>query len=202
MSRVLVSKKGRAPVFSVCASIIFITVGIWLFVIRGSVFNLDDASEFVVNMAPFALILSGLLFAATAWSYSRTYVTIYDDRVEGVGTCGKGGFYVQSFHFDGRTKYTVSVERSFVCVNANGIRYYISLSSSDISDAELAIRLKKSIPGSDTPINPKTSLFSSSSKKSVVCKCTFCGAKCKSRGGKGRFMMTCPECGEEFTAIT
>ena len=202
MSRLLVSKKGRAPVFYMCTGTIFIVVGIWMLINRGGAFNLDDAAEFVVNMAPFALLLAGILFGITAWSYSKTYITIYEDRVEGVGTCGKGGLSCQSFHFDSRTKYVITAERSFVCVNVNDIRYYVSLSSLDVSDVKLAVEHKKVIPGSDTPVKPRTSLFRSSPKKTVVCKCTFCGTKCKVPGGKGRFMMTCPECKEEFTAIT
>lgn len=201
MSKLLVSKKGKPPVFLYAAGLFFIVLGIWLFAADGLAFSRDDTAKFIAKLAPILLAATGVVFLLTARSFSKTHITVFDDRIEGFGTCGKGGLSGQSFHFDERTKYTVTLERSFVCVNANGMRYYISLPFEDAKDIERAVVHKKAVP-------PERNTFTSSRKKSatknksISCKCTFCGAKCKVPEGNGRITVTCSECGESFTAIT
>ena len=198
MSTILVSKRGKAPFSLLLTGLIFAAVGIWLFLTDEDAFTRDDTARFVLKIAPFALLCTAIFFAITAKSYSKTYITLYDDRIEGIGSCGKGGIRTQSFHFDSRTNYKVSLERNFICVNANDMRFYISLAEPDAKDVMRAFTHKKVIHGSDKPVKIKTS----SGKKAVICKCTFCGAKCRVPAGKGRLTVTCRECKEQFTAIS
>ena len=198
MGTILVSKKGKAPLSLIFAGFLFVIIGIWLFLTDKEAFTRDDTAKFVLKIAPVITSCTAIFFFLTAKSYSKTYITIYDDKIEGVGTCGKGGLFGHSFHFDSRTKYTVTLERSFICVNANDVRYYISLSADDAKDVMRAVKLGRPIPGADTPVNMKNG----SSKRVVTCKCTFCGAKCKVPGGKGRITVTCHECKEQVTAIS
>lgn len=201
MSKLLVSKKGKPPVFLYAAGLLFIVLGIWLFAANGLAFSRDATSEFIAICAPIAMIIAGVVFLFTTRSYSKTYIIVYDDRIEGFGTCGKGGLGGQSFHFDERTKYTVTIERAFVCVNANGMRYYISLPLSDANDVQRAVVHKKAAPPEQNTFNPSRKK-AVSGNKTVPCKCTFCGAKCKIPAGSGRITVTCSECGESFTAIS
>lgn len=134
MSKLIIAKKGRIPIYVIILSILCIGIGIWMLCsgMTERHFGDSDFDEFTKKVVPMLIIMAGVvMFGSANGTAAKTFINVFDDRVEGVGLIGGKP---QSFVFYAYQRYTLLKQGSQLCVFCNGIGYNIALTSEETDE--------------------------------------------------------------------
>jgi len=195
MNNLIISKKCKKPGIAVFFIVLFIAVGaITLLTNTGKPFAASDAEETMYYLSTVGLpilCLAGAAFMLACISrYSKSYIKVYDDHIEGVGVnngfMGKLGNTASAFNYRNSDRYTATLDGSFVCIDCNGAKIYLSF------DATAAKEVYNILAG-----NAARPVKSQQVHKldTITITCPKCGVKCKYPVGHGEVILTCPKCG-------
>jgi len=139
MSRLLVSKKGVMPKAIVVCGVLFLALCVLFFAfgLTEPDWRDSDFDKFSKVAAPILMLFAGLLMLATGFNMSKSWISVYDDHVEGVGYNPKNAMGRQSFYFEKSRGYSIQKMKNGVTVTCGGASFGISLAP---ADADLVYR--------------------------------------------------------------
>lgn len=194
MSRMLLSKKGTKPGILVGMCVLFIIIGIMLFATSDGPFAMlgDDADDarLISKAAPALCLVAAVFVGAAVMGYGKAHINIYDDHIEGSGLLSKGGMRTQSFNLRNGQYNVVTEGTTYICVKANGQNYYMHFSEEDARQIMACINGNYEAPQAQQQVPPQ------------IVTCPSCATKCRVPGGRGSIVVSCPKCGNKFSANT
>ena len=196
MNRLIISKKGNAPGVAKFMILLLIAVGLLAVLTNtGMPFNPSDTEEMMyyastVGLPILCLMVSAFMFGCVC-RYGKTYIEVYDDRIEGIGVnndgfFGKLGNTASSFCYTSADKYTVTLDGSFVCIDCNGAKLYLHFPEQDAKEVYDVLTHRVTRPAGSQQTH---------SLDTITITCPKCNLKCKYPVGHGDVILTCPKCG-------
>ena len=195
MSRLIVNKKCKAPGAAVFFILLFVAIGaLALLTNTGKPFNASDTEEAMYYVSTIGLPILSLLMVAVMVGcisrYSKAYIAIYDDHIEGIGIndgfLGKLGNTSSAFHYTRSDKYTATLSGSSICIDCNGAKHHLNFEEQDAKEVYDLLSGRTASPAGDRPTH---------TLDTITITCPKCGVKCKYPVGHGEVILTCPKCG-------
>ena len=191
MNRLLMAKKGTKPGIYVTFCIIFaIFGGVGLLSSDGPLSLLGGSfsvRRLPAMLAPVFCILAAVFSGVTAGQYAKSYLNIYDDRIEGYGLLNKGSMRAQSFNVPRHLCQVTSEGSAYVCVRCNGAQYYLYFEKADVAPIMACAN---------------GSSYTYTAPEPVILTCPTCGTRCRIPAGKGKIKVKCPKCRNQFEGRT
>ncbi len=201
MSNLLISKKGKVPGGMLVAGAIFIGIGVFILVsgLSKTGWRDSDFMALIKNALPFLFIIGGgAMMASAKGTYGRTYINLFNDRVEGIGISNGKAL---NFVFTQAQVYRILKQGSKICVFCNGVGFDICLSEDDAAQVyHCFMRGAASSEGNSDNAGAGNSDAQTAEPEKVIVACTHCGTKCRVLKGKGSIVIKCPRCLKEFNA--
>ncbi len=218
MSKLLISKKGKAPTAQIVLGIIMAVLVLLNLSLMDTGDSLFDEDNIYGTISAFFCAAASVICFITASKYSSAYVNIYDDHIEGKGQMGKGDLRAQTFYFN-KGQYNIAVESSaYVHITGNGANYYLCFNA---NDAQQIYSVANGIPYQpQQPAQPyqpqqpqqpvqkqqnaqyQQASYQSAPEQHSIFYCPSCRTNCRVPAGKGHIIITCPKCGCKFDATT
>lgn len=195
MGHLIISKKCKAPGAAKFFIFLFVAIGaIAVFTNTGKPFNASDTEEMMYYLSTVGLPILSLLVAASMLGctarYSKSYIEIYDDHIEGFGVnhgfFGKLNNTGSAFRYTNSDGYTASLDGSAVCIDCNGAKLYLNFDPQDAQEVYDILTGKTARPAGNRPAH---------NLDTITVTCPKCGVKCKYPVGHGNVVLTCPKCG-------
>lgn len=195
MNHLIVSKKCKVPGAAVFFILLFVAVGAMaLLTNTGKPFAASDTEEAMYYLSTVALPILSVLVAAVmvgcASRYSKAYIEIYDDHIEGIGVnhgfFGKLGNTSSAFCYTSSDGYTATLDGSSICIDCNGAKHHLNFEANDAQEVYDILTGKTARPTGNGPTH---------TLDTITVTCPKCGVKCKYPVGHGEVVLTCPKCG-------
>lgn len=195
MNNLIVRKNCKAPGAAKFFILLFVAVGaIALLTNTGKPFLASDTEEAMYYLSSIGLPILSLLVAATMLGcvnrYSKSYIEIYDDHIEGTGVnhgfFGKLGNTASSFYYTYSDGYTATLDGTSICIDCNGAKLYLNFEAGDAQEVYNILTGKTARPAGNRPTH---------TLDTITVTCPKCGVKCKYPVGHGEVVLTCPKCG-------
>jgi len=221
MSQLRVTKKATLSGLQTFAPLLLLGCVVLMFATGATEHRFGDSEtdEFVRILPVVLLAMAGLLMFVNNAKCKGTYISVYDDHVEGVGIA-PNGFNSQSFRFEKSSHYVLHPQKNRLSVACGGVSLNVFLNDQDARavveadrntvsyaprtpryEAPKTPKAPKQEPPKVSPIPqaPKNPTYTKpQSSEAVELFCVYCGFKCRVPVGKGKINITCPNCQKKF----
>ena len=221
MPRLLISKKGVLPKPLLFLGIAFIFLCVMFFALGLTERHFGDSefTEIAKVAAPILMGIAGMFCLVSAFAFTKTYICVYDDHVEGVGI-GKGALAPHNFCFGKNLNYTVQRSGGQLKVSCGSETYTVALTAADAQQVYGCIYgggmpnyNQNATPNGGANYNPNGAQNpnppygsnrnpqANAQQGNKIAVCPRCGTKCRVPAGRGLIRITCPkqDCRVPFT---
>ena len=195
MNNLIISKKCKFPGIAVFFILLFVAIGaMTLLTNTGKPFNASDTEEMMyylstVGLPILCLLVSALMLGCIA-RYSKSYIEVYDDHIEGIGVnhgfFGKLGNTASSFNYNNSDGYTATLDGNSICIDCNGAKIHLNFDAQDAKEVYDVLTGKVARNAGHHPTH---------TLDTITITCPKCGVKCNYPMGHGEVILTCPKCG-------
>ncbi len=210
MGNLICTKKGKASVILLVISGLFLFMALFFFINTIDILGRDDGLELVLSViTPMLCLGAGVMCLLQYLSENKSYISIYNDSIEGIGVNGISKS--ESFRYR-NGEYTVTQQDSIVNINTAGKKLRLRFSKEEAAQVYQLLTNRHSHSSANPYSQPKANPTNQANAPKaaanqgnpgkVIRPCPNCGAKCLVPAGKGHVKITCPKCQHQFNEVT